>query len=397
MVLSRILLCASLSITAVVLHGCGGGGDSPSPSPAPAPLIGSCGAAKDVEDCQNVDFGTCGGACCRVQATVQGSVEDVAKALNTSLMNGGPDGGYTLQPLWGNGFAGGAGTGFESLGGADGYLGQVHHITSIARYNDTINFHLTSSADNKTATITAFSLSLIGGALGDAGQNFKNIIMALNGANFGNGAWDGKVVNMDASCPQKSQTEAQASTSEDLEVKARRLKRADVVGTCGFSGNVTDCDHPDLGSCGNACCSLTVMVNGTVDDAVKTLNASFAKGGADGNFTPSFLAEGVTGFANLSGIAPSEMYPNGIFIGQVEHATNGMYKFTDVLDFNLVGTGNGQAKITAFSLSLVGGAYGDAGQNYKNLKMAIDHAFPSATIEPGNFPKSCPKESSMLI
>lgn len=395
MVLSRVVSCACLGAVAFILHGCGGGsgGDTTTTTTA-VPLIGSCGAAKDVEDCQNTDLGSCGNACCRVQATVAGSAEDVAKALNSSLMGGGPDGGYTLQPLFGQAGPGTGGLGFEALGAA-GFLGQVHHMTSgPAHYNDTVNFHLTSSADNKTTTITAFSVSLIGGAFGDSGQGYKNIIMALKGANFGNG-WDGEVTHMDKSCPAPQHAVTQ-HISDGAELQGRRLADAeDVVGTCGFGGGVPDCDHPDKGSCGNACCSLTVTVPGSPDEVVATLNSSFADGGADGNFTPSMTAEGVAGFANLSAIpALQKLYPNHIYIGQIIHMTNGKYHFSDTLNFNLVSSTDGSSTvITAFSLSLVAGAYGDAGQNYKNLKMAMDHAFPtlpSSALAPGNFPKSCP-------
>jgi len=178
--------------------------------------------------------------------------------------------------------------------------------------------------------------------------------------------------------------------TDAIALQDRRL--AKVVGTCGSNPAVTvsDCDQPDLGSCGNACCSLKVTVQSPIAEAVVKLNESFASGGADGQYTASLLAEGVTGFANLTGAGVPGMPV--VYVGQVIHTTTGgKYHFNDSVNFNLVPSVDGNSTvITAFSTSLVGGAYGDAGQNYKNLKMAMDYAFPDgATIEPGNFPKSC--------
>jgi hypothetical protein len=63
------------------------------------------------------------------------------------------------------------------------YLGQVHHMTDGPRhYNDTINFNVIANPAGVGSLIHAFSLSLVGGALGDAGQNYKNIMMPLKAA-----------------------------------------------------------------------------------------------------------------------------------------------------------------------------------------------------------------------
>merc|ERR1712176_997239 len=62
---------------------------------------GSCGGDKPskVEDCLNVDMGSCGNACCKLVMNVLEDPATVANRLNSSLANGGPDGYYTLQPL----------------------------------------------------------------------------------------------------------------------------------------------------------------------------------------------------------------------------------------------------------------------------------------------------------
>jgi hypothetical protein len=138
---------------------------------------GSCGGDKPskVLDCQNVDMGSCGNACCKLLLHVQEDPVTAAKLLNTSLANGGPDGYYTRQ------FLAEKVTGFFDLSVLKAGLpviGQVHHMTSgPAHYNDTIDITITKTSSG--SVIKAFSISLIGGALGDNGQNYKNIVMAL--------------------------------------------------------------------------------------------------------------------------------------------------------------------------------------------------------------------------
>merc|ERR1712023_368441 len=126
-------------------------------------------------------MGSCGNACCKLLFTVEEDPETTMKLLNSSLANGGPDGQYALQM-----------TDEGSLGFADlrpykleeQFIGQVHHMTSGPKhYKDTIDFTIrpcreTKGACSKTGSIIqAFSLSLVGGALGDNGQNYKNIRM----------------------------------------------------------------------------------------------------------------------------------------------------------------------------------------------------------------------------
>merc|ERR1719253_1312167 len=78
---------------------------------------------------------------------------------------------------------------FKAPGGFQ-FLGQVHHKT-IKDYIDEINFNIRPQqceninmlkgalCNGEGSIIKAFSTSLIGGALGDNGQNYKNIVMAM--------------------------------------------------------------------------------------------------------------------------------------------------------------------------------------------------------------------------
>lgn len=392
---------------AVSLNGCGGGGTTtalplPSTTPSPSPpslVLGTCNAeniAAGIEDCDRVDYGSCGGACCVITTSVALSAENVMSTLNRSLADGGPDGQYELQYLFENA------TGFTQLDGGQ-YLGQVHHTTSgPAHYTDKVNFLI--EPDGENSKIKAFSLSLIGGALGDVGQGYKNIIMALKGANF-DGWSDASVMNAGGSCPRPSGQVVSVQSQVAEVVERRRLDdSADVLGTCGLSGasEVPQCQNVDLGSCGNACCSLTVTLKMSAQETVAMLNSSLDNGGPDGQFTKKPMAEGGVGFADLTGGPPAEAAPFGfgsgpIYIGQVQHmTTGGAYHFNDTLNFNIVEDENNDAVINAFSTSLIGGAYSDAGQNYKNLQMALSVFVEDVTIAAGKFETSCPGPSLMI-
>lgn len=412
---TRIAPVVGLACFAVSLHGCGSGGTTttaPSPTPPttpaptptpPAPTLinGTCNAdsiAAGIEDCDRVDFGSCGNACCKITTAVSLSPADVAHALNTSLANGGADGHYELQPLVDSPF------GFTplepDLPGA--FMGQVYHTTSgPGHYTDVVNILIEPSGSAGTAsTISAFSLPLIGGALGDSGQSYKNIIMALKGANLA-GWSDTLVSNVGGSCPAPTDKNARLARRDGAKILGHRRLDA-VEGTCGldpdviYPANVTipDCKNWDTGSCGNACCSLTVTVSMSPSDAVSALNNSLDDGGLDGQFTKQDLAEKTVGFADITGGPPAAAAAFGfgsgpVYIGQVHHATSGPAHYVDVLNFNIVEGANGSSTIQAFSTSLAGAALGDVGQNYKNLMMALSVFNGSSTIAPGNFEMSC--------
>eukprot|EP00427_Karlodinium_veneficum_P021291 CAMPEP_0169119792 /NCGR_PEP_ID=MMETSP1015-20121227/31753_1 /TAXON_ID=342587 /ORGANISM="Karlodinium micrum, Strain CCMP2283" /LENGTH=198 /DNA_ID=CAMNT_0009182711 /DNA_START=44 /DNA_END=640 /DNA_ORIENTATION=+ len=171
-----------------------------------ASVVGSCGSTKpsNVTDCQNVDLGSCGNACCKLLFTVKEDPTPAMTKLNSSLAGGGLDGFYTLQRTAGGNL------GFDDLSKFKlpnnvAFVGQVHHMTSgPMHFNDTIDFNIKPQqcesgveCEATGSIITAFSLSLIAGALGDNGQNYKNIVMAMKGA-FGK-TFD--FAHVDSSCP----------------------------------------------------------------------------------------------------------------------------------------------------------------------------------------------------
>mmetsp|Transcript_7201 Transcript_7201/g.9744 ORF Transcript_7201/g.9744 Transcript_7201/m.9744 type:complete len:196 (+) Transcript_7201:99-686(+) len=121
--------------------------------------------------CGRLDQGSCGNACCKLEWTFHLPAETVMKHLNQSIQEGGPDGSYKASAMYEGG------TGFADLtpfGAPASFIGQVVRTTRIKKFNDTLNFALYKTSD-ETTKVTAFSISQIGGALGDDGQNYSNL------------------------------------------------------------------------------------------------------------------------------------------------------------------------------------------------------------------------------
>lgn len=145
------------------------------PAAAAAATLGDC--TEDGAPCRRVDFGTCGNACCTLDYETRESPEAIADRLAKSLRKGGPDGQYALTPL-----ASGQ-TGFTDLRQFDvpaHFLGQAKHTTARKGYSDTVNLAVFPAIDNG-AKVRVFSVSDIGGALSDRGQNHRNIETLMNG------------------------------------------------------------------------------------------------------------------------------------------------------------------------------------------------------------------------
>ena len=89
--------------------------------------------------------------------------------------------------------------------------------------------------------------------------------------------------------------------------------------------------------------------------------------GPDGLYTPMMTAEGTLTFGDLREFgAPVD------FIGQAWHTTlNGVYN--DTINFTIEDMGDNVTHVKAFSISQIGGAYGDAGQNFWNIKQVFDN------------------------
>jgi hypothetical protein len=146
--------------------------------------------------------------------------------------------------------------------------------------------------------------------------------------------------------------------------------------TCG-SGKPTipDCDHPDFGSCGNACCGLDVNLNLPAADVYESVKAFLVKGGSDGSF------EYVTGPDSAGHNPGDDLQQYGFawqFIFQGHHKTTSGY--VDPLDFNIKNGSNSESCILRlFSISGIHGALGDAGQNFKSLAFLLNEVFPGSS------------------
>ena len=143
-----------------------------------APLV-DCGAGAP---CSRADFGSCGNACCAMTFTVKSrDSEATVAAISKALRKGGPDGQYSLPPL------DGGRAGFNDIrkfGVPADFIGQAVHTTAKAGYRDTINIAV------KDDKVRACSIAQIGGAFGDAGQNFRNLEVLFKAVD---GASDGEV------------------------------------------------------------------------------------------------------------------------------------------------------------------------------------------------------------
>merc|ERR1711935_491352 len=145
----------------------------------PTDPAGSCGTKPTPADCGNVDFGSCGNACCKIHFTTTLTPDLLATAITDKLTNGGADGGFVLQEN-----AEGS-LGFANFTSRKGvpkmlqYIGPTYHTTyGPAHYNDTINMVIYPDVLYEgNAVLEVFSVSQIPGAFGDAGQNYKNIMM----------------------------------------------------------------------------------------------------------------------------------------------------------------------------------------------------------------------------
>jgi hypothetical protein len=103
-----------------------------------AVLLGPVGACTG-SHCDNVDHGSCGNACCKLEWSFPDrDAIAVMTALNTSVHAGGPDGLYFANVMYEGG------TGFADLRpfkAPASFIGQATRTTPpLRRFNDTLNF-----------------------------------------------------------------------------------------------------------------------------------------------------------------------------------------------------------------------------------------------------------------
>merc|ERR1711865_120815 len=135
--------------------------------------------------------------------------------------------------------------------------------------------------------------------------------------------------------------------------------------SCGGArpSKVKDCDHPDMGSCGNACCIIDFALATNTSETYSRFKAWLQKGGSDSSYAYS------TGADKAGNNPGDDLRKYGIpwdFIFQGTHTTTGGY--VDKIDFNLKpNKATGGSTMRASTISGIHGALGDNGQTYKNL------------------------------
>jgi len=336
----------------------------------------TCGLDKEVvkSDCGRVDMGSCGNACCVLDIQLGISPDAAYEALADFLQSGGDSGAYRLVPgeMPYDEHPADNLTSLDIPGGWK-FIVQGKHTTSGRHYVDTLNFAIRRTSDG-ASIMRAFSISDLHGALGDAGQNYKTLAYLLEAI----GA-DPETADMLYGCGLQSGEAAllQSGGSASKEFKAPGRAHFPMswtalvsTSTCGMDGGVVDCDRPDMGSCGNACCALEV----TLDKAPRVVYAAVA----------GFLKSG--GVSESYALVPGEMPYNEHpaddltsldieggwkFVFQGTHTTAARH-YVDTMNFN-IRSGNGNSSILkAFSISDLHGALGDQGQNFKSLVWLLD-------------------------
>jgi len=160
----------------------------PSHQPTHQPTLGdaTCGmkAASQPVDCDKWDQGSCGNACCVLDVHVDGAVDDAYDALAAYLEGGGGDGLYAKAPASDT-------VGHVSEDDQGDYPFQFSpalpwryttsgfHATS-GGYVDQLKFSVGVTSGGN-AKVRMSSISGINGALGDMGQNYKNLAFLAAG------------------------------------------------------------------------------------------------------------------------------------------------------------------------------------------------------------------------
>nr|XP_054766108.1 uncharacterized protein LOC129273082 [Lytechinus pictus] len=114
-----------------------------------------------------------------------------------------------------------------------------------------------------------------------------------------------------------------------------------------------DCDRPDCGTCGNACCTLELVFTAPSEKVFDAYVDGLKRGGDDGRYT----------FIGSDDLRKYKVKAD--FILQGWHRTKEQH-YNDTLNFAF-STMDSFCLVKAFSISQIAGAFCDAGQNYKNL------------------------------
>ncbi|RNA10892.1 glycosyl hydrolase [Brachionus plicatilis] len=126
-------------------------------------------------DCDRLDCGTCGNACCSLEFLLQPDPNTLNIMISSLLHNGGPDDHYKFVTS----------SDLRPYNISCNFILQGIHTTLVKKYNDTLNFAIFPETSQKyfQSRMRAFSISQIGGAYCDEGQNYKNLIYLIKNLN----------------------------------------------------------------------------------------------------------------------------------------------------------------------------------------------------------------------
>lgn len=145
---------------------------------------------------------------------------------------------------------------------------------------------------------------------------------------------------------------------------------------------VVDCDHSDLGSCGNACCTLEVSADLAPEDAYSRIYSAL-NSSVDGQYRYS-----TGGYPVNPGDDLRQYNIAYQFILQGRHDCPNFYgENGDVFDISIskatAEDGTIASTLRMFSLSFIHGALGDNGQNYKTLTYFLQNVFEGTGVNYG--------------
>mmetsp|Transcript_9878 Transcript_9878/g.20704 ORF Transcript_9878/g.20704 Transcript_9878/m.20704 type:complete len:230 (+) Transcript_9878:41-730(+) len=147
----------------------------------------SCGAESSVSDCDKLDIGSCGTACCALEISSPETPEVVYNKVKNFLTSGGASGGFAYV------------TGPNAAGENPGddlrqynstpprpfeFILQGTHTSLLKKFVDTLNFNIRPDSATTGSVLRMFSSSGIHGALGDQGQNYKSLVYVVDSLGF---------------------------------------------------------------------------------------------------------------------------------------------------------------------------------------------------------------------
>lgn len=309
-----------------------------------------CGSdPSKVIDCDKPDMGSCGNACCVADLTfpnsepakVYGSLKSALSELDEYEFVGGTD----LSPF------------NITKPEPFKFIAQGRH--SAPKYSgenaDILNFAIYADA-SKGSTVRMFSVSRIHGALGDNGQNYKTL------------AFLSKKLAGNVKLAVRHGCGMQETTTPQNDVLGLQAESPSMPpSVCGSDpSKVVDCDKPDLGSCGNACCVVELAFPHTEPASTVTkLKSIISTLSSDG-----YEFVGGTDLTPFN-ITKPELFK---FVAQGRHSAP---KYSganaDILNFAIYEDASKGSVIRMFSLSRIHSALGDKGQNYKTLSYLKSH------------------------